>query len=235
MMQPVLRPRSDLTNASWLWLFGRLRPGVDRPPARAELSALADARLRRVRARPTRRARSAPFRVTPLTGFPGGERGPLLGFFGVLLGAAALVLLIAGVNVAAMLSARYTARRREMAVRAALGAGRGRLLRQLLTEILMLFAIGAAGGFVVAIAATAALEQLPLPANLPISLELSPDLRVLAFARRHLAAGRPGVRTGAGAGRGAQGHHRPAARRFDRQRPASLAARPRDDRRRRSR
>ena len=100
----------------------------------------------------------------------------------MLLGAAALVLLIAGVNVAAMLSARYTARRREMAVRAALGAGRGRLLRQLLTEILMLFAIGAAAGFVVAVGATAALEQLPLPANLPISLELSPDLRVLAFA-----------------------------------------------------
>ncbi len=181
MMQPVLRPRSDLTNASWLWLFGRLQPGVDRPAARAELSALADARFVESGQADTPRSVRA-VSVTPLTGFPSGEGGLLLGFFGVLLGAAALVLLIAGVNVAAMLSARYTARRREMAVRAALGAGRGRLLRQLLTEILMLFAIGTAAGFVVAVAATAALEQLPLPANLPISLELSPDLRVLAFA-----------------------------------------------------
>ena len=100
------------------------------------------------------------------------------------------MLLIAGVNVAAMLSARYTARRREMAVRAALGAGRGRLLRQLLTEILLLFVLGAAGGFAISIAATAALEQLPLPANIPVSLELSPDLRVLAFSLAlSLAAG----------------------------------------------
>ena len=69
-----------------------------------------------------------------------------------------------------------------MAVRAALGAGRARLLRQLLTEILTLFAIGAGGGFLVSTGATAALEQIPLPANLPISLELSPDWRVFAFA-----------------------------------------------------
>ncbi len=181
MMQPALRPRSDLTNASWLWLFGRLAPGVERAAARDELSALTDARFVESGQTDTPRSVRA-VSITPLTGLPGGERGPLLGFFGVLLGAAGLVLAIAGVNVAAMLSARYSARSREMAVRAALGAGRGRLLRQLLTEILMLFAAGAAAGFMVAIGATAALEQLPLPANLPIALELSPDLRVLAFA-----------------------------------------------------
>jgi predicted permease len=181
MMQPVLRPRSNLTEASWLWLFGRLRPGVDRSAARAELSALADARFAESGQADSPSAIRA-VTVTAMTGLPGGERGPLLGFFSVLLGAAALVLLIAGVNVAAMLSARYTARLREMAVRAALGAGRGRLLRQLLTEILTLFALGAGGGFLVAIAATAALERIPLPANLPVSLELSPDWRVFAFA-----------------------------------------------------
>ena len=180
-MQPVLRPRSNLTNASWLWLFGRLRPGVERDAARAELSALVNARFLESGEADTPRAVRAAS-VTPLTGFPGGERGPLLGFFSVLLGAASLVLLIAGVNVAAMLSARYTARRREMAVRAALGAGRARLLRQLLTEILTLFAVGAGGGFVIALGATTALEQIPLPANLPIALELSPDWRVFAFA-----------------------------------------------------
>jgi predicted permease len=181
MMQPVLRPRTNLAEASWLWLFGRLRQGVEPDEARAELSAFANARFLESGQADTPRAVRA-VSVTPLTGFPGGEQGPLLGFFSVLLGAAALVLLIAGVNVAAMLSARYTARAREMAVRAALGAGRGRLLGQLLTEILTLFVAGAGGGCLAAIVATAALEQIPLPANLPISLELSPDWRVFAFA-----------------------------------------------------
>ena len=67
-------------------------------------------------------------------------------------------------------------------MRAALGAGRTRLLRQLLTEALVLFVLGALGGFVIALITTTALERLPLPQNVPVSLELSPDLRVLAFA-----------------------------------------------------
>src|SRR4029078_7964877 len=96
--------------------------------------------------------------------------------------AASLVLLIAGVNVAAMLSARSLARQREFAVRAALGAGRTRLVRQLLTEILLLFAAGALGGIAVAVLATTGLEQISLPANIPLVLELSPDLRVFSFA-----------------------------------------------------
>lgn len=85
-------------------------------------------------------------------------------------------------SVAAMRSAQAIARRREMAVRAALGAARGRLVRQLLTEILMLFAIGAAGGFVLASLATAVIERLPIPADVQITLRLAPDYRVLGFA-----------------------------------------------------
>src|SRR5690349_1431533 len=100
--------------------------------------------------------------VTPLTGRPSGDT-VMTAFLGILLGAAALVLLIAGINVGAMLSARYATRARDLAVRAALGAGRLRLIRQLLTEVLALFVIGAGGGFVVATLATAALERLPLP------------------------------------------------------------------------
>ena len=181
MMQPQLRPRSNLTSASWLWLFGRLRDGKEVQSAQQELSSLAAARA--VDLGQSVGPGAAPaVRASSLTGLPNGEAGPLLGFMGLLLGAASLVLLIAGVNVAAMLSARYVIRRREMAVRAALGAGRSRLLRQLLTEILALFLLGALGGFLIALLATAALERFPLPENARLSLELSPDFRVLTFA-----------------------------------------------------
>lgn len=181
MMQPQLRPRSNLSNASWLWLFGRLRNGSDRDEAQRELTALTTTRAAESGGSNGPGVLTA-IRVSGLTGLPNGEGGPLLGFMSLLLGGASLVLMIAGVNVAAMLSARYAARRREMAVRAALGAGRTRLLRLLLTEILALFLLGALGGFIVALLATAALERLPLPHNVPVSLELSPDFRVLAFA-----------------------------------------------------
>jgi predicted permease len=181
MMQPLLRPRSNLTNSSWLWLVGRLRSGSTIDAAQRELAALATAQaIEAGEPRGSAGYRSA--RVLPFTGLPGGEAGSLFGFISLLLGAATLVLLIAGVNVAAMLSARSVARRREFAVRAALGAGPTRLVRQLLTEILLLFSAGAIGGIVCAVIATAALEQIPLPVNVPLQLDLSPDFRVLAFA-----------------------------------------------------
>ena len=179
MMQPLLRPRSNLTGASWLWLFGRLRDGATMSAAQDELSALALSRAIDA-GQPFTPATAPSVRAPRLTGLP--DARALVGFMGLLLGAAGLVLVIAGVNVAAMLSARYIARRRELAVRTVLGAGRMRLLRQLLTEILALFLLGSLGGFVIAQIATAALERLPLPENVPVTLELSPDLRVLAFA-----------------------------------------------------
>jgi putative ABC transport system permease protein len=181
MMQPQLRPRSNLTDASWLWMFGRLQSDSSLERARQELAALAASRSNEL-GRGSSPTELDSMRVSPLTGLPGGEGRALLGFTGLLLAAAALVLMIAGVNVAAMLSARYATRRRDLAVRAALGAGRMRLLRQLLTEVFALFLLGSLGGFVVALLATAALERLPLPANVPVSLELSPDTRVLVFA-----------------------------------------------------
>ena len=188
-MQPQLRPRASLSEGgSWLWAFGRLADGVTPAASEAELSALVDERRRAGGVPDTPEAWSR-MRVTPLTGLPGGG-GAAASFLGILLGAAALVLVIAGINVAALLSARYVAHARDLAVRAAIGAGRLRLVRQLLTEVAVLFAAGALGGFAVATAATAALERLPLPAAVPVTIEISPDLRVLAFAvAAALAAG----------------------------------------------
>jgi predicted permease len=180
MMQPQLRPRSSLTGGSWLWAFARLRPGVPAPTAQAELSALMDAQ-RQTSGAPDGPEAIAAMRAVPLTGLPGGDN-QALAVFSILLAASALVLVIAGVNVAALLAGRYAARGRDLAVRAALGAGRLRLLRQLLTEVLLLFALGAIGGVVFATLATAALERLRLPGSYPITLEISPDYRVLGFA-----------------------------------------------------
>ena len=183
-MQRVLRPRAGGAadaGDTWLRAAARLRDGVSRPAAQAELTALA-APLIAASGEPAWAAQYAELRVSPLTGLPPDATGPLAQFLALLLGAAALVLVIASVNVAAMLSARAVGRQRELAVRTALGATPGRLTRQLLTEILLLFGLGAAGGMLVASFATAALERLPLPTEVPMGLELSPDLRVLGAA-----------------------------------------------------
>jgi predicted permease len=177
-MQPWLRPQRDLADDPWLWVFGRLRAGATRDAVRTELtSIITDHATETGLMRDYTKARI-------WTGFtlPEDAHEMFLSFAAVLLGASVLVLVIACVNVAAMLSARTLARRREMAVRAALGAGRGRLVRQLLTESIMLSSAGAAAGVGVAWMAASLLEKLPLPTSEAFILELTPDPRVLAFA-----------------------------------------------------
>jgi predicted permease len=180
-MQPHVHPTRDLRRNPWLWLFGRLRDGVGAPQARAELSTLTAAWATTGEDAPDF-VHYTHARLTPLTGLPDDARRALLAFGGMLFGAALLVTVIAGANVSSLLSARALARRREIGVRAALGAGRGRLVRQLLTETLLLFVLGAVGATLVAKLATAALERVPLPADAALSLELSPDGRVLAVS-----------------------------------------------------
>ena len=183
MRRELVATARDLDDASGIWfrLAGRLKRGVTLDAAQRELSALTADRAAGA-TEPAWFAKYSELRLSTLTGLPPDAKGPLAGFLGVLLGAAALVLLIASVNVASMLSARAIARRRELAVRAALGAGRARLVRQLLTEILVLFGLGAAGGAIIALAATRALERISVPGTLAFSFDLSPDIRVLAFA-----------------------------------------------------
>jgi putative ABC transport system permease protein len=97
-----------------------------------------------------------------------------------LLGAVAFVLLIACANIANLLLSRAAARQKEFAVRAALGASRGRLLRQLLTESLLLSAVGGLLGLVLSVVALRALVAFA-PANIPRIAEAGIDPRVLAF------------------------------------------------------
>lgn len=175
--QPHVRPGRDLAHAPWLWMFGRIRDDVAPEQARAELTTILGAWMTSGGA--DQYTRYTVFRFTPLTGLPDDARQALLGFGGLLLGAATLVLLVAGANVSTLLAMRATTRRHEMGLRTALGAGRGRLVRQLLTETLVLFLAGAAAGLLLASAGTWALEQLRLPGDAGLILELSPDLRVV--------------------------------------------------------
>ena len=183
-MRRALFPRTPaLTSTDHIVLRTavRVKDGIDPAVAHEELSRLTTA-FTASGAEEAWMKKYVDARFSHLTGLPPDATGPLSQFLTMLLAAATLVLLIASINVASMLSARAIARRREMAVRAALGAARGRLVRQLLTEILLLFALGAAGGIAIAYAATGALERLQVPAELQFDFELTPDARVLAFA-----------------------------------------------------
>ena len=189
MMQPHLRPGRNLTHAVWLWTFGRLAPGATRDSASQELTGLISAYAASAPEPAAYRAYNSAT-VSRLTGLPSDARIAFLGFAGLFLAAGMLVLLIASVNVSAMLSARAVARRREMAVRVALGASRRRLVGQMLTEVLLLFLAGSFGAVLLTSVATRALERLPVPGDTPLILDLSPDGRVLAFALlTSLAAG----------------------------------------------
>ncbi len=102
-------------------------------------------------------------------------------FLGLLMVIVALVLAVACANVANLLLARATARRQEMALRRSLGASRGRVVRQLLAESLVLAGLGGAGGLVVALWSSRLLGAFRPFSTVPIALDVSPDWRVFAF------------------------------------------------------
>jgi predicted permease len=158
------------------YAVGRLRDGVSVEQARQDLGAIA----RRIRQEASERndylladATVAPLRES----IAGSARSPLL----VLLGAVGFLLLVACANVANLLLAQAQARARELAIRGALGAPRGRLVRQLLTEALVLSLFGGGLGLLAAYWGVAGLLALA-PANLPRLDDVSISLPVAAFA-----------------------------------------------------
>jgi putative ABC transport system permease protein len=160
--------------SEWLYTVARLRPGATPADATPALAALSE-RLRQDF--PQTNAMTF-FTARPLRDeLLGAVRTPLL----ILLGAVALVLLIAVANVANLMLARATARQGELNVRAALGAGRGRLVRQLLTESVVLGLAGGALGLLLAAWGTSVLVSAA-PEGLPRAAEIGMDPRIAAFA-----------------------------------------------------
>jgi predicted permease len=162
-------------NLTTLAVFGKLKPGVTLAQAQSEMDGIA-AQLRSEHE--VHRTSGLRIRVVPLQfDIVKNARTSLL----ILLGAVTLVLLIACANVANLLLARASAREREVAMRAALGAGRGRLVRQVLTEALVLALMGGVAGIFVGSVALEMLLRLN-PGNLPRLSEVHLDATVLAFS-----------------------------------------------------
>ncbi len=161
-----------------LSLYARLKPGVNIRTAQAELNTMAHA----LAAQYPDTNRERTFTVLSYFDdrFENDKVDAVLSI--TLLGLTGLVLLIACANVANLLLARGTARVKEIAIRMAIGAGRGTLVRQLLTESMLLALLGGAAGIGVGYAGVQFLGSIPLPSDYPLDLGVRMDSRLLVFS-----------------------------------------------------
>ena len=176
---PTGTTRLDRRADRWLFMRGRLKPGKTIEQARANLTLLASRltadnpltnRGRRITLKPTSDVHIHPSLDPVIV--------PIAAGLMVVVG---LVLLIACANVASMLLARASSRHKEIGIRLAIGASRGRLIRQLVTEAVVLSLLGAAGGTLLAWWLTSIVASLSLPIPIPLAFDLRIDGRVLAF------------------------------------------------------
>jgi macrolide transport system ATP-binding/permease protein len=183
-MQKALDPEGDRlsdNNMSWLALLGRVKGGVSMEEVRADLGVISG---RLDQARPGCTTTLAIHAATFL-GRPE-ERGFVFAIGAVILTAVGLVLLIACANVANLLLSRASARQKEIAIRMSIGASRWQLIRQMLTESILLALLGGAAGSLLAFWSFAVISDFVL-AHLPhgfpqLALNMSPDYRVLGYS-----------------------------------------------------
>jgi macrolide transport system ATP-binding/permease protein len=166
-------------DARWIESFARLKPGVTAEQAQAEISSVA----KRLEADYPATNRGRSVKLWALWQTPFNNAGTLLPTLEIMLAVVVFVLLIACANVGNLLLVRSFARRHEMTVRLAIGAGRGRIVKQLFTEALILSAFGAAGGLLVAHWCRHALVLL-FPARGGVSMHLPGEIdwRVLLLS-----------------------------------------------------
>jgi predicted permease len=179
--------------------MGRLKPGVTLAQAEAAMTLIYQQLVQDERgSAPERNPDSAPaiqdfhIRLEPGAtglsfGFPRGLRQTYTRPLWIIMAIVGLVLLIACANIANLLLARAVARQREISVRMALGCGRFRLLRQMLTESLMLSTLGTVAGMLVAWGGSRVLLRMVDTGYVPLRLDLSPDARVLLFTAAIMA------------------------------------------------
>jgi len=180
MMQRQIAPEMDLlANRTGYWLFvaGRPKPGIRPEQVQADLSVL-EKQLAEAFLESNKGWDAA---VMPVTGLPPDFRGFVGPLTAILMTVVGLVLLIACANMANLLLARASRRTREMAIRSALGAGRGRIVRQMLTESALLSLAAGVVALGLSVLAGPLLLRLKPPMLSFISIQLPVDWRVLAF------------------------------------------------------
>jgi macrolide transport system ATP-binding/permease protein len=179
-------PYVDDPNANWLYIIGRVRPGTQMPPLQQKVSALVKQWLGETRAFAGENNNKQYERVhVVLT--PGGSgiqelRDQYESNLRLLLCVSGLVLLIACANIANLLLVRGMGRKVEMSMRTALGAKRGRIVQQLLTESIVLAGFGGIAGLAVAFIGTRMLLALAFPHAESVPIQASPSPAVLLFA-----------------------------------------------------